>query len=42
MLFLSSLLVGGGVHTEVHAALRPVIGLLYLSRVIVRMENFVE
>jgi hypothetical protein len=34
--FFSSLL-GGGAHMEVHAALRPVIGLLYLSRVIVRM-----
>jgi hypothetical protein len=26
----------------VHAALRPVIGLLYLSRMIVRMEKLVE
>jgi hypothetical protein len=40
--FFFSLLVGGGVHTEVHAALRPVIVLLYLSRVIVRMEKLVE
>jgi hypothetical protein len=36
------LLVVGGVHMELHAALRPVIGLLYLSRVIVRMEKLVE
>jgi hypothetical protein len=40
--FFFRLLVGDGVHMEVHAALRPVIGLLYLSRVIVRMEKFEE
>jgi hypothetical protein len=33
---------GGGAHTEVHAAPRPCIGLLYVSRVIVRMEKLVE
>jgi hypothetical protein len=40
--FFFSLLVAGGVHMEVHAALRPVIGQLYMSRVIVRMEKLVE
>jgi hypothetical protein len=35
-------IVGGGVHKEVHAALRPYIGLLYLSRVLVWMEKLVE
>jgi hypothetical protein len=34
--------VGGEVHSEVHAALPPCIGLLYLPRVIVRMEKLVE
>jgi hypothetical protein len=42
LFFLFSLLVGGGVRRKVHAALRPVIGLLYLSRAIVRMEKLVE
>jgi hypothetical protein len=36
--FLFLLLVGGGVH----AALRSLLGLLYLSRVIVRMVKLVE
>jgi hypothetical protein len=34
--------VGGGIQNWVHSARRPLTGLLYLPRVIVRMENLVE
>jgi hypothetical protein len=36
------LIVGGRSPNWVHSARRPQIGLLYLPRVIVRMENLVE
>jgi hypothetical protein len=35
-------IVGGGGPNWVHSARRPLSGLLYLPRVIVRMENLVE
>jgi hypothetical protein len=33
---------GGGVESKLHSARLPFTGLLYLPRVIVRMENLVE
>jgi hypothetical protein len=41
-IFFLICIVVGGVQTGRHSARRPLTGLLYLPRVIVRMENLVE